>query len=242
LIVDFITTYMTNKHAVVLLSGGLDSATTLACAMADGYFIHIMTFDYGQRHARELEAAKKIVEFYIIEDHAIVNLNLQSFGVSTLLDKSKELPTNRPLNELAGDIPSTYVPGRNLILLSCAVSWAESIGAEAVYIGVNSIDYSGYPDCRPEFLTAFERAVELGTKTGVEGNKIEIKYPLINMTKAEIIKRGSQLGVPYHLTWSCYSGGEAACGVCDSCQLRLKGFKDAGLQDPIKYQNEITIQ
>ncbi len=224
------------KHAVVLLSGGLDSTTALACAMADGYVVHAMTFDYGQRHVRELEAAKKIVEYYIIDDHQIVTINLQSFGASALLDRSKTIPDKRSINEMAQGIPVTYVPARNLILLSCALSWAESIGADAVYIGVNSIDYSGYPDCREEFMKAFQTAAELGTKIATEGKPIIIKYPLINLTKSEIIKKGSELGVPYHLTWSCYKGGELACGICDSCQLRLKGFEGVGIKDPLQYE------
>jgi 7-cyano-7-deazaguanine synthase len=228
--------YMDKKHAVVLLSGGLDSATALACAIDDGYIIHALTISYGQRHARELEAAKTLTEFYIIPDHKIMELDLQSIGKSTLLDSSLDLPQNRLLETISEEIPTTYVPARNIIMLSCAVAEAESIGADTVYLGVNSIDYSGYPDCRPEFLEKFEEAINLGTKTGVEGKPIKIVAPLINKTKAEIIKHGAKLGVPYHLTWSCYGGGKLACGKCDSCLLRLKGFSEAGIKDPIKYE------
>ncbi len=227
---------MAEKHAVVLLSGGLDSTTALACAIDDGYIIHALTFNYGQRHARELAAAKALTEFYIIPDHKIIDLDLPSIGKSALLDSSVELPQNRTLEAISTDIPNTYVPARNLIMLSCAVSEAESIGAEVVYLGVNSIDYSGYPDCRPEFLEKFQQAVQVGTRTGVQGKPIRIVAPLIDMTKAEIIKRGSKLGVPFHLTWSCYHGGKLACGKCDSCLLRLKGFFEAELKDPISYE------
>jgi 7-cyano-7-deazaguanine synthase len=224
------------KHAVVLLSGGLDSTTALACAIDEGYFIHALTFNYGQRHAKELEAAKIITEYYIITDHVILNLDLQSIGKSTLLDSKAELPENRSIDDIPTEIPTTYVPARNMIMLSCGLAWAESINAEALYIGANALDYSGYPDCRPEFFKAFESAATLGTKTGVEGKPIEIKYPLINLTKAQIIKRGSDLGVPFGMTWSCYSGDAKPCGKCDSCQLRLKGFEEAGIKDPLEYE------
>lgn len=227
---------MAERHAVVLLSGGLDSTVTLASAIDDGNFIHALTFNYGQRHDKELKAAKDIIEFYIIRDHIILELDLQAISKSALLNKSQQLPENRKLESMSKEIPSTYVPARNIIMLSCAASWAESINANTVYIGVNSIDYSGYPDCRPEFLKAFEQAINLGTKTGVNGEPVTINYPLINLTKSEIIKTGAKLGVPFQLTWSCYKGGEKACGKCDSCQLRLKGFKEAGIADPIEYE------
>lgn len=227
---------MPEKSAVVLLSGGLDSATTLACAMAEGYNIYALTFNYGQRHARELVAARELVNYFLIKEHRLVNTDLNRISDSALLNETQELPENRSLESISTEIPSTYVPARNMIMLSYAVAWAESVGAEAVFIGVNAIDYSGYPDCREEFIRAFEQAVKLGTKSGAEGRTIKIKYPLINMTKAEIIKRGSKLGVPFQLTWSCYKGGTKACGKCDSCQLRKKGFSEAGLSDEIDYE------
>jgi 7-cyano-7-deazaguanine synthase len=227
---------MPEKSAVVLLSGGLDSATTLACAMAEGYNVYALTFNYGQRHARELVAARELVNYFLIKDHKLVNTDLNRISDSALLNETQELPENRSLESISTEIPSTYVPARNMIMLSYAMAWAESVGADAVFIGVNAIDYSGYPDCREEFIRAFEHAAKLGTKSGAEGKTIKIKYPLINMTKAEIIKRGSKLGVPFRLTWSCYKGGTKACGKCDSCQLRLKGFSDAGLNDEIDYE------
>jgi len=227
---------MPAKHAVVLLSGGLDSATTLGAAIVEGYTIHALTFSYGQRHAKELIAAEQIAEFYNVNEHKLIDLDLKNITKSALLDEKSELPKNRPEGQIASEIPTTYVPARNLIMLSIALSFAESISAEAVFIGVNALDYSGYPDCRPEFMKAFETAAAMGTKTGVEGNAVSIKYPLINMTKAEIIKYGTGLKVPYHLTWSCYKGSEKACGKCDSCKLRLKGFTKAGLQDKLEYE------
>ncbi|WP_455393101.1 7-cyano-7-deazaguanine synthase QueC [[Eubacterium] cellulosolvens] len=229
---------MTNKTAVVLLSGGLDSATSMAIAINEGYYVYALTFAYGQRHMREVSAAKMIAEHYKVQAHEIINLDLTKISASALTDSSQEIPINRQLNHSGTDIPTTYVPARNMILLSCAVAWAESIEAEAVFIGINAIDYSGYPDCRPEFIDAFQRAAELGTKAGLEGNRIEIKYPLIGMTKSEIITHGQTLGVPFKLTWSCYKGGALPCGKCDSCKLRLKGFHKAGLKDPFEYQND----
>ncbi len=226
---------MTSKKAVILLSGGLDSATTLAYAISKDYSVYALTFNYGQRHAREVVAARELAAHYKIETHKLLNLDLQAIGRSALLDHTKELPMNRPLDKLSNEIPETYVPARNIIMLSYGLSWAESIDAESVFIGVNSIDYSGYPDCRPEFLSTFQHAAELGTKTGVEGKPIKLEFPLINLTKAEIIKLGVELGVPFGLTWSCYRGSAKACGKCDSCQLRLKGFEEAGIDDEIDY-------
>jgi 7-cyano-7-deazaguanine synthase len=228
---------MTNKKAVVLVSGGLDSATTLAIAIKEGYNIYALTFNYGQRHARELDAAKELVNHYKIQNHEIIELDLTKLSHSALIDRTKEIPENRQPSDLPTLIPTTYVPARNIIMLSCATAWAESIEAEAIFIGVNAIDYSGYPDCRPDFIAAYERATELGTKTGVEGRKIKIETPLINLTKPEIINRGHELGVPFELTWSCYKGEVLACGKCDSCQLRLKGFREAGLKDPLNYED-----
>jgi len=227
---------MTAKSAVVLLSGGLDSATTLVSAIKAGYSVSVLSFKYGQVHSRELKAARELVKHYNIQRHEIIELDLRKIGKSALIDTSSAIPENRDLDELATEIPTTYVPARNIIMLSCAVAMAESIGAQTVFIGVNTIDYSGYPDCRPDFISAFEHAAELGTKVGVEGNKIKIETPLINLTKSEIIKLGQELNVPFELTWTCYKGGPLACGRCDSCKLRLKGFFEAGLEDPLDYE------
>jgi 7-cyano-7-deazaguanine synthase len=227
---------MTDKSAVVLLSGGIDSATVLGIAAAEGYDIFALTFNYGQRHSRELISAKDLARHYQVKSHEIIKLDLQKISASALTNHETLIPENRSIEDIFNEIPSTYVPARNLIMLSCAVAWAESIGADAVFLGVNAIDYSGYPDCRPEFISAFSAAAELGTKTGVEGKAIKIKHPLISLSKAEIIKKGIELGVPYKLTWSCYKGGGRACGICDSCLLRLKGFTEAGSEDPIEYQ------
>jgi 7-cyano-7-deazaguanine synthase len=226
---------MTDKSAVVLLSGGIDSATVLGIAAAEGYDIFALTFNYGQRHSRELISAKDLARHYQVKSHEIIKLDLQKISASALTNHETLIPENRSIEDIFNEIPSTYVPARNLIMLSCAVAWAESIGADAVFLGVNAIDYSGYPDCRPEFISAFSAAAELGTKTGVEGKAIKIKHPLISLSKAEIIKKGIELGVPYKLTWSCYKGGGRACGICDSCLLRLKGFTEAGSEDPIEY-------
>lgn len=224
------------KKVVVLLSGGLDSTVTLAKAKEGGYEICPLSFDYGQRHDKELESAKKIAKWYSVTEHKILKIDLVQIGGSALTDKGIAVPEKRKVEEIGEDIPITYVPARNTILLSLAIGYAEVVGAEAVFIGANAIDYSGYPDCRPEFFEAFQKVAELGTKTGVDGKLIQIKYPLINMTKAEIVKEGIRLNVPFHLTWSCYKGGEKACGKCDSCILRLKGFKEAGVEDPIEYE------
>ncbi len=220
-------------RAVVLLSGGLDSATTLAIAIHRGYEVHALSFDYGQRHSRELESARKIASYYNVP-HKILKVDLRQIGGSALTEDI-EVP-EREIEEIKNEIPSTYVPARNTILLSFALAYAEVIDADAIFYGANAIDYSGYPDCRPEYVEAFERLANLGTKRGVEGRPIKIEAPLIHMTKAEIIKKGMELGVPYELTWSCYRGGEKACGRCDSCLLRLKGFMEAGYEDPLEYE------
>lgn len=221
---------MDKKKAVVLLSGGLDSATTLAVAKNENYDIYAISFDYGQKHLRELEAAKKICARYKIK-HKVIKVDL-GWARSALTDKKIKIPEQR--EEIGKDIPPTYVPARNLLFLSYALAFAESINAEAIFIGANARDYSGYPDCRPEFYRALQVAVEVGTKSGVEGKPVKIKYPLINLTKAEIIKKGLSLNVPYELTWSCYKGGKKACGKCDSCILRAKGFREANAKDPIE--------
>jgi 7-cyano-7-deazaguanine synthase len=220
-------------RGVVLLSGGLDSSTVLAMALDMGYEVHALSFDYGQRHSRELESAKKIAKYYNVP-HKIIKLDLRQIGGSALTDDI-EVP-ERKMDDIKEEIPITYVPARNTILLSIALGYAEVIDADAVFYGANAIDYSGYPDCRPEYVEAFEKCANLGTKRGVEGKPIKIMAPIIHMTKAEIIKKGMELGVPYELTWSCYRGGKKACGRCDSCLLRLKGFMEAGYEDPLEYE------
>lgn len=217
------------KKAVVLLSGGLDSTTCMAVAQKEGYELYPISFDYSQRHKIELDRAKDIASFFKASEHKIIKM--QNVGGSALTDNTIDVPEYFPENS----IPVTYVPARNLLFLSYAVGYAEVIGAEAIFIGVSAVDYSGYPDCRPEFISAFQRVVEAGTAAGANGRVIEIKAPLISLSKAATIELGSSLGAPYQLTTSCYRGSEKACGVCDSCGLRLKGFKDAGLIDPIRY-------
>ena len=219
--------------AVVLLSGGLDSSTVLAIALERGYDVHALSFDYGQRHSRELESAKKIARYFNVP-HKIIKIDLRQIGGSALTDNI-EVP-ERQVEDIEKEIPITYVPARNTILLSLALGYAEVIDADAIFYGANAIDYSGYPDCRPEYVEAFERVANLGTKRGVEGKPIKIIAPIIHMTKAEIIKKGMELGVPYELTWSCYRGEKKACGKCDSCLLRLKGFMEAGYEDPLDYE------
>jgi 7-cyano-7-deazaguanine synthase len=223
--------------AVVLLSGGIDSATTLAIAKNEGYNTYAISFNYGQRHSFELEKAAKIAGLFKSEKHLVVNIDLRKFGGSALTD-SIPVPKNRNEKDISHGIPSTYVPARNTIFLSLSLGWAEIIEAEDIFIGVNAIDYSGYPDCRPEYIEAFQQMASIATKAGVERkSKIKIHTPLINMSKAEIIKKGVSLGMDFSLTHSCYdpiSSGKP-CGRCDSCLLRLKGFLDAGLKDPLEY-------
>lgn len=226
------------KKAVILLSGGLDSSTVLAIAKNEGYDCYAMSFRYGQRHTSELEAAQQVVTHHQVKEHVIVDIDLRQFGGSALTSDI-EVPKGRSTSEMADEIPITYVPARNTIFLSFALSWAEVLGSQDVFIGVNAVDYSGYPDCRPEFIAAYENMANLATKAGVEKRqKLTIHAPLLYMTKAEIIQQGNELGLDYSLTLSCYdpsSKGEA-CGACDSCQLRRKGFMDAGIQDPTLYQ------
>jgi 7-cyano-7-deazaguanine synthase len=228
---------MTPK-AIVLFSGGLDSTTTLAIAKSAGYDLFPISFNYGQRHKVEINKAKTIAEHIGVNEHRIVNIDLRQFGQSSLTD-SIDVPTHRAEEEMSLVIPSTYVPARNTIFLSYALAYAEVKKCGHIFLGVNTVDYSGYPDCRPEFITAFEILANLATKASVEGScKIKIHTPLIQMTKAEIIKKGLSLGVNYALTHSCYDPSETglACGVCDSCLLRLKGFKEVGTEDPLDYQ------
>ena len=227
---------MTPK-AIVLFSGGLDSTTTLAIAKNAGYDLFAMSFNYGQRHKIEIEKAKVIAENMGVKEHHITNIDLRQFGHSALTD-SLDIPIHRKEEEMSTSIPATYVPARNTIFLSYALAYAEVKKCGEIFIGVNSVDYSGYPDCRPEFIAAFEILANLAIKASVEGlSKVKIHTPLIKMTKAEIIKKGLSLGVNYGLTHSCYDPNETglACGICDSCLLRLKGFKKIGIEDPLKY-------
>ena len=217
------------KKAIILLSGGLDSSTILFEAIQSGFQPYCLIFDYGQRHRREIENAKRLAR-HVKAEYEVVEISMPWKG-SSLLDKKQRVPENESIDPK--EIPSTYVPARNIIFLSFAVSYAEAVGAEAVYIGANAIDYSGYPDCRPDFFHAYEGVIRTGLKSGVQGKRIKIKTPLLKKTKAQIIRRGIKLQVPYHLTWSCYKGGKKPCGVCDSCRLRQKGFEEAGMKDPL---------
>ncbi|MEW6410276.1 MAG: 7-cyano-7-deazaguanine synthase QueC [Nitrospirota bacterium] len=233
---------MTTRKAVVLLSGGIDSTTTLAIANSEGYEVYALSFNYGQRHSHELEAAKRIAEYFGVKEHLIMDIDLRAIGGSALTSE-----TEVPKKSAEVLIPVTYVPARNTIFLSFALAWAEVINAEDIFMGANVIDYSGYPDCRPEYIEAFEKMANLATKAGVEGKmRFRIRTPLISLTKAEIIKKGIELGVDYSITWSCYDPQPATpsafslqpsafvpCCRCDSCILRAKGFKEAGVNDPL---------
>ncbi|MCG8018004.1 MAG: 7-cyano-7-deazaguanine synthase QueC [Candidatus Thiodiazotropha sp. 'RUGA'] len=222
-----------NKKAVVLLSGGLDSATVLAIARSQGYECYALSMSYGQRHAAELNAATNIAKSLGAFDHKVMSIGLDSIGGSALTDTSIEVP-----QQLADGIPVTYVPARNTVFLSLALGWAEVLEAQEIFIGVNAVDYSGYPDCRPEFIRAFEQLANLATKAGVEGKEFHIHTPLIDLTKGEIIQQGIKLGLDYSLTVSCYQANEQgeACGSCDSCRLRARGFEEAGVVDPTRYR------
>ncbi len=224
------------KKAVILVSGGLDSATTLAIAKEQGYDCYAMSFNYGQRHQVELESAKVVSSSMGAIEHKVVNLGLGDIGGSALTDDNIAVPQNTD-EDISIHIPVTYVPARNTVFLSLALGWAEVLGAEAIFIGVNAVDYSGYPDCRPEYIAAFQTMANLATKKGVEGELIKIETPLINLTKAEIIQKGIALGVDYSKTLSCYAPDAEgkACGLCDSCRLRRQGFEDANLPDPTSY-------
>lgn len=223
------------KKAVVLLSGGLDSATCLAIARSQGFESYCLSFNYGQRHCAELVAADRVVKALGAAEHRIVNFGLAQFGGSALTDTSIAVPTDG----VQPGIPVTYVPARNTIMLSLALAWAEVLGSRDIFVGVNAVDYSGYPDCRPEYIAAFEKMANLATKAGVEGHKLSIHAPLIDLSKTEIIRTGAALGVDYSLTVSCYQADEdgRACGVCDSCRLRAEGFAAAGLPDPTIYRS-----
>lgn len=228
------------KPAVVLLSGGLDSATTAAIAREQGFELYALSVDYGQRHRFELEAARRVAEALGVRRHVVLAIDLSQLGGSALT-AAIEVPKDRSLDQMEAEIPVTYVPARNTILLSLALGYAEVVGAEDLFLGVNAIDYSGYPDCRPEFIAAFAQLANLATKAGVEGRlNFQIHAPLIRMTKAQIVRRGTELAVDYGLTHSCYDPGPSglSCGRCDACQLRLRGFAEAGLVDPLPYQTE----
>ncbi len=216
------------KKAVVLLSGGLDSATTAAIAISQGYEAIALSFRYGQRHYRELLAAKKIVEKLHIQEHFIVDVNLSQWGGSSLTDTKMDIPQDGVKPDV---IPSTYVPGRNTVFIAIALSLAEAKQAEAVYLGINAVDYSGYPDCRPEYLTAYQQLANLASKVGVEGNTIQLVAPLVKDSKVDIVRRALSLGVPIEDTWSCYQGGEKPCGLCDSCRIRDQALIEAGRSD-----------
>ena len=224
------------KHAVILLSGGIDSTTTLAIAIAQGYEVYSLSLDYGQRHNLELEAARRVAKSLGAKEHRVVKIDNHLFGGSALT-ADVDVPKGRSEKEIGGGIPVTYVPARNTIFLSYALAWCEALGAADIFIGANAIDYSGYPDCRPEFISAFEKLAGLATKAGVEGTAFRIHAPLISMSKADIIRKGAELGVDFSLTHSCYdpTADGLACGECDSCRLRLAGFREAGLTDPIRY-------
>ena len=227
--------------AVVLLSGGLDSATALAWARAQGFECHALTIDYGQRHRVEIEAARRVVASLGIADHRIVSADLRAFGGSALT-AAIDVPKERPLEEMASGIPVSYVPARNTVLLALALAHAETLGAVDLVAGMNALDYSGYPDCRPEFLRAFEEVARLGTKAGVEGARFTVHAPLMALDKAGVVKLGRSLGVDFGLTHSCYDPEPdgVACGACDACQLRLKGFREAGVHDPVRYRAPIS--
>jgi 7-cyano-7-deazaguanine synthase len=226
------------RPAVILLSGGLDSATAAAIAREEGFELYALTVDYGQRHRHEIESARRVAQALGVKRHVVLSVDLSQFG-SSALTSPIDVPKDRDVDQMPAEIPITYVPARNTVLLSLALAYAETVGAADVFLGVNAIDYSGYPDCRPEFLAAFERLAGLATKAGVEGRlKFTLHAPLVRMTKAEIIRRGTALGVDYGLTHSCYDPADdgRSCGRCDACRLRLKGFAEAGVHDPLEYE------
>ncbi len=232
--IKVMTASSNKRKAVVLVSGGLDSATCLAIANQQGFDCYALSFDYGQRHRSELHAAAYLAKSMQVQDHKVIPIDMSGIGGSALTDINIPVPENEV--EVEG-IPITYVPARNTVFLAYALGWAEGLGADAIYIGVNVLDYSGYPDCRPEFIEAFQKMAHLATKVGIEGHRIEIETPLINLTKAEIIRQGVLLGVDYSKTISCYQADQdgKACGRCDSCRLRIKGFLNAGIADPTFY-------
>ncbi len=231
---------MSDKKAVILVSGGLDSATVLAMAQKEGYTCHALSFSYGQRHKTELQAATRVAKASGVAEHRVIAMDLGAFKGSALTDTTTTIPKDRTADEISHGIPVTYVPARNLIFLSFALAWAEVLKAYDIFIGVNALDYSGYPDCRPDFIEAFSQTANLATAFGVEGKgRINVHAPLIRMSKADIIRTGMKLGVDYSITASCYDPDPEgrACGKCDSCQLRLKGFREIGIADPGRYRD-----
>jgi 7-cyano-7-deazaguanine synthase len=234
---------MSGKNAVVLLSGGLDSTTVLAIAKSEGYVPHALSFQYGQRHVAELDAARRIAEAAGVAGHVVAEIDLRVFGGSALT-ADIDVPKGRSEEDMGSGIPITYVPARNTIFLSFALAWAETLGASDIFVGVNALDYSGYPDCRPEYIEAFERMANLATRAGVEGTqRLQIHAPLMQLTKEGIIRRGLELGVDYSATQSCYDpdGEGRACGACDACRLRLRGFAAVGVPDPAAYQPDAVV-
>ncbi|MCJ7463475.1 MAG: 7-cyano-7-deazaguanine synthase QueC [Thermoplasmata archaeon] len=223
-------------EAIVLLSGGLDSSTVLALAKERGFDVVALTFDYGQKHKRELNSSRKMARHFKAKEHIIVPLSLGELLRSSLTRGSMSIPENRTEEEISSGVPSTYVPSRNIIFLSIAASIAESRGAEAIFIATNSVDFSGYPDCTAEFLSAFQMTLDIGTKAGREGRGIRVEAPILTKSKADIVREAIRLKVPMEDTWSCYKGGVKACGKCDSCLLRLRGFSEAGIRDPLEYE------
>ena len=224
-------------RAVVLLSGGMDSSTAAAVALEDGFEVHALAVDYGQRAAREVESARRVAEALGLASFRVVAVDLRAIGGSALTDESIDVPQDRPHKTIGREVPATYVPARNTVFLSIAAAAAETLGASAIYIGVNALDYSGYPDCRPEYIAAFQHVIAMGTKQGLSGEVVEIRTPLIALTKADIVRRGVELAVPFDLTLSCYDpvekgGIPAHCGHCDACRLRARGFDEAGIEDP----------
>jgi len=223
-------------EAIVLLSGGLDSSTVLALAKERGYDVVALTFDYGQKHKRELNSSRKMARHFKAKEHIIVPLNLGELLRSSLTRESMSIPENRTEEEISSGVPSTYVPSRNIIFLSIAASIAESRGADVIFIAANSVDFSGYPDCTAEFMAAFQRTLDIGTKAGREGRGIRVEAPILTKSKRDIVREAIRLKVPMEDTWSCYKGGVKACGKCDSCLLRLRGFSEAGIRDPLEYE------
>ena len=225
------------KKAVCLLSGGLDSCVTSFIAKEKGFEIYALSFRYGQIHKKELSCSKKIAEAVGAKKHITLDIDFNKIAGSSLLTASQDSINDHDLKNVGRDIPSTYVPARNTVFLSLALAYAETIDADAIFLGANAVDFSGYPDCRPKYINAYQNMANLATKRGVEGRSIKIETPLLHFTKSEIVKTGLKLAVPFENTWSCYRGNEKACGRCDSCVLRLKGFKDAGIGDPISYNS-----
>ncbi len=234
---------MTTPKAVVLLSGGMDSATAAAVALDRGFEVHALSFRYGQRHAKELEAARRVADHLGLRRHVVLDIDLRAFGGSALT-ADLDVPKDTPLERIGSGIPVTYVPARNTIFLSFALGWAETLEAADIFIGANALDYSGYPDCRPEYIAAFERMANLATRAGVEGRRLRVHTPLISLSKAEIVKLGTGLGVDYALTWSCYDPAPdgTACGRCEACILRRKGFSQAGIEDPATYRSNVNSE